>query len=537
MSTTTTISDFAIQRSESERESLSTPLTLSTRFKVELQRTVGWLLLLPFTGFIVFLMRVVRGYTIQDRKELRAYFRSLTAKKEPLLICANHLTFIDSAILIWALSSNTNYFLSIRRFPWNLPAGDFFKKKFIFRVVAYLAKCIFIHRDGTKEHKNGILGICHHLLKRGEIVTLFPEGRRSRTGVFDKDRITFGVGKLLKSIPECRVLCVYLRGDKQRGFSNYPPKNSSFKILMDVIIPKTEKTGKEAYFELASQVADKIQGLEQKYLDLTNKDVTSLMPIKKTALITGASEGIGRALSAEFANAGYDLVLVARNEERLKSLATECESKFGARTTILPIDLSHPTSIEKIAEKLAENKISIDTLVNNAGFGVHGKFTDTPIEEELKLLHLQIQSVVALTKKVLPAMVERKNGNLLNVASVYSFSPVPQQAIYSASKAFMLSFSESIAHEVKAHGISVSIVCPGVTHTEFRKRANIREKEKSSGMTPKQVAQAALKGLNKKQRIIVPGRVNQVFVGVVKHLPGQMATKLLHQINTVRNVN
>ncbi len=537
MTTSTFTNDLAIGRSETEKDSLSAPLSFSTLFNVELQRTVGWILLLPFTGLIVFLMRYLRGYTIENRKELRSFFRELTAKKEPLLICANHLTFIDSAILIWALSSNSNYFLSIRRFPWNLPAGDFFKKKFIFRVVAYLAKCIFIHRDGSKEHKNGVLNICHHLLKRGEIVTLFPEGRRSRTGMFDKDRITFGVGKLLTSLPDCRVLCVYLRGDKQLGFSNYPPKNSQFKILTKVITPKTEKTGKEAYFELASQVAENIQNLEHEYLKQVNKDAQSLIADRKTALITGASEGIGRALSLEFANAGYNLVLVARNRDRLTSLATECETKFGARATVIPTDLTLPQAAETICQVLSQNKILVDTLVNNAGFGVHGKFAETALNDELALVKTQVNATIDLTKRILPSMVERKSGQILNVASVYSFAPVPQQAIYSATKSFLLSFSESIAHEVKEHGIQVSVLCPGVTRTEFRKRAHINEKNKDSGMSSKQVAQIAFKGLNRGKRIIVPGQINRVFVSVVRHLPGHVTTRLLYKINTVRKVN
>src|SRR5262249_28902517 len=152
-----------------------------------------------------------------------------------------------------------------RFFSWNLPAGDFFKKKLVFRLIAYLTKCIFIHRDGTKDHKNSILGICHYLLKRGEIVSLFPEGRRSRTGRFDPEHITYGVGKILAATPGCRVMCVYLRGDQQATYSNYPPKGSRFRVMLETIVPATDKTGKDAYFELTSQISLTLKRMEQDY--------------------------------------------------------------------------------------------------------------------------------------------------------------------------------------------------------------------------------------------------------------------------------
>jgi len=232
---------------------------------LRVQRLVGWLLLLPFAGFLVFLMRWFRGYRIADRERLRREFKAITADKGPLLICANHLTFIDSALMLWAFGSNPWYFLHFRAFSWNLPAGDFFKKKFYFRVVAFLNKCIFIHRDGSKQHKDSILGMCRYLLSRGEIVSVFPEGRRSRSGRFDREKITFGVGKVLSTIPGCRVLCVYLRGDKQVGYSDYPAKDSVFHVTTKVIRPATSATGRQAYFELVSEIADAIEGMETAY--------------------------------------------------------------------------------------------------------------------------------------------------------------------------------------------------------------------------------------------------------------------------------
>jgi hypothetical protein len=237
----------------------------ATLAALRLQRAVGHLLLLPFAGFLVFLMRWVRGYRIAELRSLRRKFARIVADGRPLLICANHLTFIDSALMIWAFGSNWRYFFRFREFSWNLPAGDFFKKRLHFRLVAYLSKCIFIHRDGTKEHKDGVLAQCHWLLRRGEIISIFPEGRRSRIGRCVRERITDGVGKLLAAKPGCRALCVYLRGDKQTTFSDYPAKGSVLRLRLRLITPRTSASGRSAYADLAGQVADTIATLEREH--------------------------------------------------------------------------------------------------------------------------------------------------------------------------------------------------------------------------------------------------------------------------------
>jgi len=258
--------DKAAEKDRTEDALFATP-SESEQLALRSQRIIGHLLLLPFAGFIVFLMRWVRGYHIENIKALRAQFAQVAESEAPLIICANHLTFIDSALMIWAFSSNWRYLFHYRQFSWNLPAGDFFKKRFYFRMVAYLTKCIFIHRDGSKAHKDGVLAQCHWLLNRGEIVSIFPEGRRSRIGRFDRERITYGVGKLLAATPGCRALCVYVRGDKQEKFTDYPPKHSIIRFRMRLIVPRSDATGRDAYGALASQVADTLLGLEQEHFE------------------------------------------------------------------------------------------------------------------------------------------------------------------------------------------------------------------------------------------------------------------------------
>jgi hypothetical protein len=235
--------------------------------KISFQRTVGLIFLLPFAGFLVILLKFVGRYEITRMKDTRAQFKELTRSKQPLLICANHLTCIDSALMIWALGSNFWYLRNFRAFSWNLPAGDFFKKKLSYRIVAYLSKCIYIHRDGTKDHQYGVLDLCRKLLKRGEVVTIFPEGRRSRTGVIELEKLTYGVGKILSTLPECRVLCVYLRADTQKTYSDFPAKGSRFYVELKEIAPKTPHEGREAVSDLTHQIAGTLKAMENEYFE------------------------------------------------------------------------------------------------------------------------------------------------------------------------------------------------------------------------------------------------------------------------------
>jgi hypothetical protein len=235
--------------------------------ETDLQSFICWLLLLPLGGLLVLLMRL-SGYGIEDMRGIRKTYREIWREnRSPLIICANHLTFIDSALIIWALGSNFWYFFNYKAFTWNLPAGDFFKKKFLFHITLYLTKCIFIHRDGTSGHKNAVLRLCRYLLLRGNVMLIFPEGQRSRKGSFDDENVTAGVGKIVYSLDGARVLCIHLRSDKQETFSNYPPRNSHFKMAMKLIEPDTDKRGKAAYNDISEQIASTIKQMENEYFE------------------------------------------------------------------------------------------------------------------------------------------------------------------------------------------------------------------------------------------------------------------------------
>jgi short-subunit dehydrogenase len=194
---------------------------------------------------------------------------------------------------------------------------------------------------------------------------------------------------------------------------------------------------------------------------------------KLWAIVTGASSGIGRALALEFAGGGFNLFLTGRNEKALAEVAAECSRKFHVETKVFTADLSRIEGIDSVVAALRANPNRYEVLVNNAGFGIHGDFASTDIDQELQLVQVQIAASLKLTKAVLPSMIARRSGKVLSVASVYSFAPVPFQSVYSASKAFLLSFSSSLRNELEGTGVTVTVFCPGITQTEFRSRAGI----------------------------------------------------------------
>ncbi|MEM1243326.1 MAG: SDR family oxidoreductase [Pseudomonadota bacterium] len=191
----------------------------------------------------------------------------------------------------------------------------------------------------------------------------------------------------------------------------------------------------------------------------------------KTALITGASKGIGKALTKVFAREGYDLVLIARSEDKLKQLAQECQEKYQNNIHVIVADLSKPEACANIIKDLTENKISVDTLVNNAGYGSLAAFADTDIDVLLGVLKVNMLAVTELTRLLIPHMIEQKFGEIMNIASTAAFLPGPFGAVYYATKAYVLSLSESLWYELKDKNIKVTAICPGPVKTEFFDRA------------------------------------------------------------------
>src|SRR4028118_836546 len=202
---------------------------------------------------------------------------------------------------------------------------------------------------------------------------------------------------------------------------------------------------------------------------------------KGTALVTGASGGIGLELARVFAQNGYDLVITARSKERLHALSNELQAKHQVSVRVLVADLAEPKAPQQIFDELQRDGVTVDVLVNNAGFAAYGPFLQTALDAELQLLQVNVTALTHLTKLFLPQMLQRQRGKILNVASTAAFQPGPLMAVYYASKAYVLSFSQAVGEELRGSGVSVSCLCPGPTTSGFQERAAMQKSRLVSG--------------------------------------------------------
>jgi short-subunit dehydrogenase len=237
--------------------------------------------------------------------------------------------------------------------------------------------------------------------------------------------------------------------------------------------------------------------------------------MNETALITGASSGIGLALAREFARNGDSLVIVAPIQAELNQIAREIEEEFDVDVFPLAADLIHEETPAELFYELQRQNLEIDTLVNNAGLGHRGPFAKVPLERDVDIIRLNVEAVVRMTKLFLRPMMERNFGRILNTASVAGFEPGPLLSVYHASKAFVLSFTEALAVELEETGISVTALCPGVTDTDFMTKANMtgtRMFQKGNVMAPSEVAETAYEALMRGDPLCVVGAANKALV-------------------------
>jgi uncharacterized protein len=233
----------------------------------------------------------------------------------------------------------------------------------------------------------------------------------------------------------------------------------------------------------------------------------------ETALITGASSGIGLHLAHEFAQHGHPLVLVAPVEAELNEVKQQIAAATGVPVTVIAKDLEQPEAAQEIFDQLQSSGTIVGILVNNAGHGQSGKYWEIPLEKDLSILRLNVEAVLRLTKLFLPPMLARGRGRILNTASVAGFEPGPLLAVYHASKAFVLSLSESLATELQDTGVTLTALCPGPTDTDFFPKADMTDtRAMQHAMAPQEVAKAGYKGVMNGERIVVPGMMNKTLV-------------------------
>ncbi len=232
-----------------------------------LQRFVGRLLSPVWVPMTVALMRFGFGWRIDGMDDARRVYRDLRRSGDPLLVCANHLTLVDSALVAWALGSPWWFLLHYAALPWNVPERQNFAASIVSRVLVYLMKCVPVTRGGDRTEIGRVLARLVRLLARGEVVLIFPEGGRSRSGAVEAESAAYGVGRVIAALPGCRVLCVYLRGERQEGFSDLPVRGDRFRVQVECLRPTSELKGMRRARDLAQQVTRTLTTLEQRHFD------------------------------------------------------------------------------------------------------------------------------------------------------------------------------------------------------------------------------------------------------------------------------
>lgn len=250
------------------------------------------------------------------------------------------------------------------------------------------------------------------------------------------------------------------------------------------------------------------------------------MSTRKTALVTGASGGIGQEIARQFAARNHDLILIARSRDKLETLSTELAQKYNVTATPIALDLSTATAAQDMTRELETRGLRVDVLVNNAGFADYGDFAASDPAKQLEMLNLNIVTLTMLTRALLPGMLGNSAGHVLNVASTAAFMPGPLMSVYYASKAYVLSFSEALDEELKGTGVRVTALCPGPVETGFQSRAAMQDSKLLQGslnrmslVSATDVARAAVDAIEHGQRVVIPGFMNQLQALMPRLLP------------------
>jgi len=254
----------------------------------------------------------------------------------------------------------------------------------------------------------------------------------------------------------------------------------------------------------------------------------------ETALVTGASGGIGEALAKLIAAGGRNVVLVARSGDKLQALAGDLARQHNIVATTIVANLSRPGSADEVVSALANRSIAIDILVNNAGFGTLGPFAEADADEQMRMVNVNVVTLTALTRRLLPGMLERRRGRVLNVASTAGFQPGPLMAVYYASKAYVVSLSEALAEETAGSGVTVTCLCPGPTPTGFQSRArmgNARLLQVAAKTSVADVARAGYDGMMAGRTLVIPGVFNKAAVQLVRVTPRKLMTRLVRGLH------
>ena len=255
------------------------------------------------------------------------------------------------------------------------------------------------------------------------------------------------------------------------------------------------------------------------------------------ALVTGASRGLGRCFARALGARGHDLVLVSRSEDKLETVASELRSAHKIQVEIILFDLAQPGAGGRLADELVKRGLTIDLLVNNAGFGDQGRFLDLALDRQLQMIGLQNSTIVELTHRLLPDMIEQRSGGIINISSMAGFQPMPYVSVYSATKAFLTTFSLALEAEVANSGVSVVTVCPGRLAVAPEDAADNKERKKFPGgeQSHEDVVDEVLRALERGGGLVIPGAVNKFAAFAERFVPRSKIARLITKISKSPN--
>lgn len=254
---------------------------------------------------------------------------------------------------------------------------------------------------------------------------------------------------------------------------------------------------------------------------------------RKTALITGATSGIGKAFAERFAAMGYDLILTGRRKQIITEVARGLKKTYKINVTVIIAELTHEKGISTVVTAIKKAD-ELSVLVNNAGYGVEGLFKNLDVQEHLDMMTVHMSAPVRFIHAALPRMIEQKNGIIINVASLGAFAPAPINGIYGGTKSFLVVLTESIHMEVRRHGVRVQVLCPGFTHTDFQSKMGVEEELNKNKavvwMTPEQVTGVSLKYLEKGKVVCIPGFTNKILYALTRLMPRRLYYRMTERL-------
>jgi short-subunit dehydrogenase len=255
------------------------------------------------------------------------------------------------------------------------------------------------------------------------------------------------------------------------------------------------------------------------------------------ALVTGASRGLGKYFARALAARKRNLIIIARSQDKLESVAAELKTAHGVEIVALPFDLASPSAGQRLTQELSERKLSIDLLVNNAGFGDQGEFLKLSLARQLEMINLQNATIVELTYNLLPAMIEQRRGGIINVSSMAGFQPIPYATIYSATKSFLTTFSLALEGEMRRYKVAVVTICPGRLRADTEEPEEGERKKVPGGeQTHEDVVRLALRMLDRGGGLVIPGAMNKFAAFAAKLIPRSRVARLIGKMTKKRHV-